>query len=88
MAEYIIKGLLNRWGQRYNELNKSRQEANQPTSELFSLLPDEFTREDLKSAIDKVHCTSPVKSFIYRWGPKYMNIIEKIDKNHFRKIKK
>lgn len=88
MAEYIIKGLLNRWGQRYNELNKSRQEANQPTSELFSLLPDEFTREDLKAAIDKVHCTSPVKSFIYRWGPKFMNIIEKIDKNHFRKIKK
>lgn len=88
MAEYIIGGLLKRWGNRYNELNKTRQESHQPSSQLYAMLPEVFTRDDLKRAIEQVNCTSPAKAFIYAWGPKQMNIIEKTDKNHFRKIKK
>lgn len=86
LSEYIIQQMLNRWGKRFNELNSKRHEENQTEDKrLYDLLTPEFTRDQLKLLIKQIGCITPAKQFIWMWGPKKMNVIEIIDKNHFKK---
>ena len=87
MAEYILKGMLDRWGKRFEDLN-SKREAEQkpgPKENLFDCLTDTFTREQLNLLIEKQGKVTPDKVFINRW--KKLRVIEIIDKNTFRKLK-
>ena len=88
MAEYILKGMMDRWGKRFDDLN-SKREAEQkpgPKESLFDCLTDTFTREQLNLLIEKQGKVTPDKVFLNRW--KKLRVIEIIDKNTFRKIKK
>jgi len=86
LAEFIIENMLRRWGKKFNELNKKRYDEEQtPDKQLFKMLTPEFTRDQLKLLIKELGCTTPAKQFIWMWGPKKMNVIEVVDKNHFRK---
>lgn len=88
MAEYILKGMMDRWGKRFDDLN-SKREAEQkpgPKENLFDCLTDTFTREQLNLLIEKQGKVTPDKVFLNRW--KKLRVIEIIDKNTFRKIKK
>lgn len=88
MAEYILKGMMDRWGKRFEDLN-SKREAEQkpgPKENLFDCLTDTFTREQLNLLIEKQGKVTPDKVFLNRW--KKLRVIEIIDKNTFRKIKK
>ena len=86
MAEYILRGMLDRWGKRFEELT-SRREAERkagPKQNLFDQLTDTFTREQLNILIEKQGKVTPDKVFLYRW--KKLRVIEPIDKDTFRKI--
>ncbi len=88
MAEYILKGMMDRWGKRFEDLN-SKREAEQkpgPKENLFDCLTETFTREQLNLLIEKQGKVTPDKVFINRW--KKLRVIEIIDKNTFRKVKK
>ena len=88
MAEYILQNMLDRWGKRFDDLN-SKREAEQkagPKENLFDCLTDTFTREQLNLLIEKQGKLTPDKVFLNRW--KKLRVIEIIDKNTFRKIKK
>ena len=88
MAEYILQAMLDRWGKRFEELN-ARREAEQkpgPKENLFDQLTETFTREQLNLLIEKQGKVTPDKVFINRW--KKLRVIEIIDKNTFRKVKK
>ena len=88
MAEYIIEQMLRRWGKKFNELNSKRYEDEKPdNNRLYDMLTPEFTRDQLKLLIKQIGSTTPARQFIWMWGPKKMNIIEIIDKNHFKKKK-
>ena len=86
MSEYIISQMLRRWGKTFNDLN-SKRVVDTPTDDknLFDMLTPEFTRDQLNLLVKQIGCTTPVRQFIWMWGPRKMNIIEPIDKNHFRK---
>lgn len=87
MAEYILKGMLDRWGKRFDDLN-SKREAEQkpgPKENLFDCLTDTFTREQLNLLIEKQGKVTPDKVFLNRW--KKLRVIEIIDKNTFKKLK-
>ena len=87
MAEYILKGMLDRWGKRFDDLN-SKREAEQkpgPKENLFDCLTETFTREQLNLLIEKQGKVTPDKVFLNRW--KKLRVIEIIDKNTFRKLK-
>lgn len=88
LAEYIISGLLKRWGSKFNELNSKRLEKSLPQPRLFDLLPDEFTRDDLKLIIKQIGCASPAKKFLNKWGPRNLNLIESIGNDRFKKTNK
>ena len=87
MAEYILKGMMDRWGKRFDDLN-SKREAEQkagPKENLFDCLTETFTREQLNLLIEKQGKVTPDKVFLNRW--KKLRVIEIIDKNTFRKLK-
>ena len=87
MAEYILKGMMDRWGKRFDDLN-SKREAEQkpgPKESLFDCLTETFTREQLNLLIEKQGKVTPDKVFLNRW--KKLRVIEIIDKNTFKKLK-
>ena len=88
MAEYILQNMLERWGKRFEELNAKREAEQKPgpKENLFDCLTETFTREQLNLLIEKQGKVTPDKVFINRW--KKLRVIEIIDKNTFRKIKK
>ena len=88
MAEYILNGMMERWGKQFEELNKKRVEGMKPgpKENLFDQLTETFTREQLNVLIEKQGKVTPDKVFINRW--KKLKVIEIIDKNTFRKLKK
>ena len=87
MAEYILQGMLDRWGERFEELNGKREAGQKrgPRECLFDQLTDTFTREQLNLLLEKQGKVTPDKVFLYRW--KKLKVIEIIDKNTFRKVK-
>lgn len=88
MAEYILQNMLERWGKRFEELNAKREAELKPgpKENLFDQLTETFTREQLNLLIEKQGKVTPDKVFINRW--KKLRVIEIIDKNTFRKVKK
>lgn len=87
MAEYILHGMLERWGAKFEELNSKREAAQKagPKEILFDQLTDTFTREQLNLLIEKQGKVTPDKVFLSRW--KKLKVIEAVDKNTFRKLK-
>ncbi len=87
MAEYILNGMLNRWGSKFEELNGKREAEQKPGPKecLFDLLTETFTREQLKLLIEQKGKTTPEAVFLCRW--KKLKVIETVDKNTFRKLK-
>ena len=88
MAEYILDGMLSRWGKRFEALNDKRETDRKPgpKESLFDLLTDTFTREQLNILIEQKGKTTPATVFLSKW--KKFRVIEMVDKNTFRKLKK
>ena len=86
MAEYILAGMLTRWGVQFENLNAKRELENKPEDKpvLFDQLTEVFTREQLKLQIEKQGLTTPYRVFLCQW--KRLRVIEDIDKNTFKKI--
>jgi hypothetical protein len=88
MAEYILQAMLDRWGKRFEALNDKRETDRKPgpKESLFGLLADTFTREQLNILIEQKGKSTPATVFLSKW--KKYRVIEVIDKNTFRKLKK
>ena len=86
MADYILAGMLARWGVQFENLNAKRELENKQEDKpvLFDQLTEVFTREQLKLQIEKQGLTTPYRVFLYQW--KMMKVIESVDNNTFRKI--
>lgn len=88
MADYILKTMLDRWGKRFEELNTKRAQENKPgpRTGLFDLLTETFNRAQLRAIIDEQGKMTPDRIFLCQW--KKMHLIEEIEKDTFRKLKK
>ncbi|MGM9838186.1 MAG: hypothetical protein ACI30A_06840 [Paludibacteraceae bacterium] len=86
MAEYILAGMLERWGQRFEALNLKREQDKKcgPRENLFDQLPPVFTREQLNGLIEKQGRITPCRVFLCQW--KKLKVIEVIDKDTYRKL--
>ena len=85
-AERILQPMLTRWGTRYNELLKAREEDAQKGEKktLFDQLTTVFTRDQINLLIRENGMTTESRFFLSQWKAK--GWIEKIDKNQFRKL--
>ena len=85
MADYILDGMMERWGKRFEELNTKRDRENKPGPKavLFEQLSETFNRAQLRSLIEQQGKTTPDKVFICQW--KKMRVIEEVEKDTYRK---
>lgn len=68
MASYIVEGLIQRWGKKYEEMHKNDiDEMSDVNVSLFDTLPDEFSRDQLREQIVKLNLSTPARIFIYKW---------------------
>lgn len=88
MADYILDGMMERWGKRFEELNTKRENENRPGPRniLYDQLSDTFNREQLRALLEQQGKVTPVKVFLSQW--KKLRVIEEVDKDTYRKIKK
>lgn len=86
MAEYILNGMMDRWGKRFEELNAKRDQENKPgpKNSLFDQLTETFDRSQLRALIEQQGKTTPDKVFLSQW--KKLRVIEMVDKDTYRKI--
>jgi len=88
MADYILNGMMDRWGKRFEDLNTKRDQENKPGPKtiLFDQLSETFNRAQLRSLIEQQGKTTPVKVFLSQW--KKMRVIEEIEKDTYRKTRR
>lgn len=87
MADYILHGLLDRWGARFEELNTKREENNKKQDHSPTLLEEltvEFTRDQLKALLQQRQRTTPARVFICQWLKR--KFIQDIGDNRYRKL--
>ena len=87
MADYILDGMLERWGKRFEELNTKRENENRPGPRniLYDQLSDTFSREQLRAVLEQQGKATPVKVFLSQW--KKLRVIEEIEKDVYKKLK-
>lgn len=87
MADYILDGMMERWGKRFEELNTKRENENRPGPRniLYDQLSDTFSREQLRAVLEQQGKATPVKVFISQW--KKLRVIEEIEKDVYKKLK-
>ncbi len=85
MAEYILQGMIQRWGKSFEGLNDKRSLENQSETKpiLFNQLTDTFTREQLKSQLIQLGLATPYRVFLCQW--RKLRLIKMIDSNTFQK---
>ena len=88
MADYILNGMMDRWGKRFEDLNTKRDQENKPGPKtiLFDQLSETFNRAQLRSLIEQQGKTTPDKVFICQW--KKMRVIEEVEKDTYRKTRR
>lgn len=84
MADYILNGMLQKWGGIYDELVSKRTNVTRQTTSIFDQLPKEFTRDQLHELVVKLNLSTPVRVFLSKWTGR--KLISRIDSNHFVKI--
>ena len=86
MADYILQGMLDRWGTRFEELNSKRDMQNRPNSKpsLFDQLSETFNRAQLRAVLEQQGMTTPERVFICQW--KRLRVIEEVEKGTYRKL--
>ena len=86
MADYILQGMMDRWGTRFEELNSKRDMQNRPNSKpsLFDQLSETFNRSQLRAVLEQQGMTTPERVFICQW--KRLRVIEEVKKGTYRKL--
>lgn len=79
MAQYILDGLLTRWGKRFEEMQKNEEGDEQHRVPLYDQLPKQFSRDQLRELIVKLSLSTPARVFISKW--KRAKLIHQPDKN-------
>jgi len=90
MADFVLEGMLRRWGAKYEDLNAKREAQAAPEKKpvLFDQLSDPFTRNQLIQLEEMLGMRTPDKVFLSKW--KALKVIRQDpqDANLFHKIKK
>ena len=78
MADYILDGLLARWGKRFEALQGKEQAEEGNKLSLYDQLPDRFSRDQLRELIVKLELSTPARVFLSKW--KKAHLIHQPDK--------
>lgn len=70
-AQYILDGMIRKWGKRYEELTSQRfQNESQTRVAVFDQLTSPFTRDQLDELIKRLEVLTPTRVFLSKWKAK------------------
>ena len=67
MAQYILDGLMARWGKRFEDTQRKTDTDESPKASLYDQLPKQFTRDQLRELIVKLDLSTPARIFLSKW---------------------
>lgn len=67
MAQFILDGLLSKWGKQYELMQKGEGEEDGQKATLYDQLPKQFSRDQLRELIIKLDLSTPERIFINKW---------------------
>jgi len=67
MAQYILDGLMSKWGKRYEQMHKNEDQEEGARVPLYDQLPKRFTRDQLRELVVKLDLSCPVRTFLFKW---------------------
>ena len=67
MAQFILDGLLSKWGKQYELMHKGEGEEDGQKVTLYDQLPKQFSRDQLRELIIKLDLSTPERIFINKW---------------------
>ena len=68
MAQYILDGLMSRWGASYEKLQQKRKEpAEEPPVTIYGSLSDRFTRDELRARLAMLGRKTDARVFLSKW---------------------
>ncbi len=79
MAQYILDGLMAKWGKQYEQLQRGDCEDEGSRVTLYDQLPKQFSRDQLRELIVKLDLSTPERVFICKW--KKVKLIRQPDSN-------
>jgi len=66
-AQFILDGQLAQWGKDYEAAMPREKDSSAPNTPLYDLMPQHFTRDQLREAIVKEELGTPARIFLYKW---------------------
>ena len=70
-ANYILKSMLSRWGDRFEAMARKRMQGDSKVRvAVFNQLTSPFTRQQLDEIVKRNELTTPTKVFISKWKGK------------------
>jgi len=67
MAQYILDGLMAKWGREYDTLHKHDKDEEESPACLYDQLPKQFSRDQLRELIVKLNISTHERIFICKW---------------------
>lgn len=85
MAQYILDGLMKRWGKKFEQLQKTTDEGVDGKVTLYDAIPKVFSRDQLREQIVKLDLTTDAAVFICKWKKAHLIHAVQGQKNMFEK---
>jgi len=67
MAQYILDGLMKRWGKKYEQMQPDQEDNESSQAPLYDQLPKQFSRDQLRELINKLQLGTAARKFIFKW---------------------
>lgn len=81
-----LRNSLYQFGQRYNELQQNAKKTGVPHVDLYNKMADEFTKTDVRLALQRAFIKSPARNVLSLWRKN--NLIKQIGNEKYQKVKK
>ncbi len=81
-----LRNSLYQFGQRYNDLQQNVKKSDVPHNVVFQKMDNEFTKTDLRIALQRANIKTPVRIVVHLWHKN--KLIEKKGKDVYVKVKK
>ena len=84
MSNYAVEALIAKYGKDTNEVLNGKEKRPSKTGILFDMMPEEFTRDQLKQKMNDLKILSHNRDVVWRWNKS--GLIEMLPDGKIKKV--
>jgi hypothetical protein len=84
VSNYAVEALIAKYGKDTNEVLNGKEKRPSKTGILFDMMPEEFTRDQLKQKMTEQNVMTRIREVVYRWNKD--GLIEILENGRLKKI--